>query len=582
MSSSIPRGILESLGKFCNEINGSLAAGLAGQGDAGLKESAKLPLAPPHLVYRCNDEAQSTSPWTVVESQKQGSGVLMAMAHAALIAKREGITGRRFETLSKEDYCKGFKVSAAFTAIHAGLVGYFEPNPRDLVSIDGGRVTLKGVIATRVPEGYLSETDTSDPQYPLVVRRDEGWESYYGFDDHAQDSRDMDQSEMDEAMRIAIESQTGDGWLKTYCTSENAGRALTLIIASKFNWFTTNHHVGQGHATTFINKMAMNSCKMMQGTETSITETAKDTIWEVGHWVSTHLCMNLMGMRTGVRVAAHPSGSPIDTARLAEDMKLRCDAAPAGMAKAALLYSAIKLYHRNMLWLVAPGFEDAMNCAVEYQKFLDDVQEAKRNKAVDPRMQNHEGRMFLTHRGDKTRIMQIAVPLGLIGSFLFHKASSSTMTASPLISVKNRNNRPEPRYQTHHGYSAEFDELCKVTKDKVLEVTKEVKELIGASDTALTISKADYVHMMKLFNVDRAESEGKFDHAFKSLGGVVTRAARGQKRSRGESPIGGRSSKRRASDPDDPLASDEDSDTSDTGEEDRTMADPQAGPSTPR
>ena len=582
MSSSIPRGILENLGKFCNEINGSLAAGLAGQGDAGLKESAKLPLAPPHLILRCADETQSTSDWTIVESQKKGSGILMAMAHAALIAKREGITGRRFESLSKEDYCKGFKVSAAFTAIHAGLVGYFEPNPRDVVYVDGGRATLRGVFATRVHEGYLSETDTTDAQYPLAVDRNGEFESYYGFDDHAQDTRDMGPSEMDEAMRIAIESQTGDGWLKTYCTSENAGRALTLIIASKFNWFTTNHHVGQGHATTFITKMAMNSCKMMQGTETSISETAKDAIWEVGHWASTHLCMNLMGMRTGVRVAAHPSGSPIDTAKLAEDMKLRCDAAPAGMAKAALLFSAIKLYHRNMLWLVAPGFEDAMACAVEYQRFLDDVQKAKRDKAVDPRMRNHEGRMYLTHRGDKTRIMQIAVPLGLIGSFLFHKASSSTMTASPLISVKNRNNRPEPRYQQHHGYSAEFDELCKVTKDKVLEVTPEVKELMGASDTALTVNKADYVSLMKLFNVDRTESENKFDHAFKALGGVVGGPGRGQKRTRRDSPTVGRSSKRRASDPDDPVASEDDSDASETGEEDRTMAEPQAGPSTPR
>ena len=582
MSSTIPRGILESLGKFCNEINGSLAAGLAGQGDAGLKESAKLPLAPPHLVDWCDNEAQSKSDWTIIESQKKGCRVLMAMAHAALIAKREGITGRRFESLSKEDYCKGFKVSAAFTAVHAGLVGYLEPNPRDIVYVDGGRATLKGVIATRVPEGYLSETDTTDPQYALNVLRDGGYESYYGFDDPAQDTRDMDQTEMDEAMRIAIESQTGDGWLKTYCTSENAGKALTLIVAAKFNWFTTNHHVGQGHASTFINKMAMNSHKMMQGTETSITEAAKDAIWEVGHWASTHLCMNLMGMRTGVRVAAHPCGSPIDTAKLAEDMKLRCDAAPAGMAKAALLYSAIKLYHRNMLWLVAPGFEDAMACATEYQRFLDDVQKAKRNKSVDPRMLNHEGRMFLTHRGDKTRIMQIVVPLGLVGSFLFHKASASTMTASPLISVKNRNNRPEPRYQQHYGYSAEFDELCKITKDKVLEVTPEVKQLMGANDTALTVSKSDYVSLMKMFNVDKTESENKFDHAFRALGGVAEGKERGQKRTRRDSPTVGRSSKRRASDPDVQLPSEDDSDMSDTGEEDRTMADPQARPSTPR
>ena len=46
----------------------------------------------------------------------------------------------------------------------------------------------------------------------------------------------------------------------------------------------------------------------------------------------------------------------------------------------------------------------------------------------------------------------------------------------------------EARYQNHQGFSAEFDELCRVTKDKVLEVTKEVKDLIGASNTALAIN----------------------------------------------------------------------------------------------
>ena len=40
-------------------------------------------------------------------------------------------------------------------------------------------------------------------------------------------------------------------------------------------------------------------------------------------------------------------------------------------------------------------------------------------------------------------------------------------------------------------------------KDKVLEVTKEVKDLIGASDTALAISKADYVNMMEMFTSTR-------------------------------------------------------------------------------
>ena len=195
MSSPIPREILENLGKFCNDINGSLAAGLAGQGDAGLKESHKLPLAPLHLVLRCRDEQESTSPWTVVDSQQQGSRGLMALAHAAFIAKREAITSRKFESLGKEDYCKGIRVTAAFTAVHAGLVGYFEPNPKDIVRYDDGRVTFKGQPAVSVPQGYTSETDTSDPQYPRSGGSSPEWEGYYGADDHAQDSRDMLQTD---------------------------------------------------------------------------------------------------------------------------------------------------------------------------------------------------------------------------------------------------------------------------------------------------------------------------------------------------------------------------------------------------
>ena len=241
-------------------------------------------------------------------------------------------------------------------------------------------------------------------------------------------------------------------------------------------------------------------------------------------------------MRTGKRVSAHPSGSPIGTAHLADDMKIRCDSAPAGMARAALLYSAMKLHHKNMLWLVAPQIDQVLDCASAYQQFMDDVTLAKATKTVDPRMRNHEGRMYLTGRGDKHRIMDLTVPLGVIGSFLFHKCPNSTMTASPLISVRNRNNRMEAKYQNLHGYSAEFDELCRVTKDKVLEVTKEVKELIRVSDTALAISKTDYVTLMQVFNVDPVESASKFNHAADSLGGRHSRFIPGRKRREDDTP----------------------------------------------
>ena len=421
MATLIPRDILEQLGKFCNDINGSLAAGLAGQGDSGLKESEKLPLAPPHMILGSDTELTATSQWTVIGSHVEQSRALMSLAHAAWVARREGINGRKWDTLSNEDKIKGMKVTAAFTAIHSGLTGYFEPDPDDIILNQDSSVTYKGRAAVQVPPGYTSEEDTTDPQFPLthIVAGRPTW--FYGVDQHAQDSRDMLKVEMDDAMAMAVDSQRTTGWLLSYCTSDLVGKALTLMVAGKFNWFQTNHHVGQGHATSFIIKIASATCPFMSNNENSISETAKHAIWEISHWISTHLSMNLMNMRTGRRVAAHPCGSPFGKATLADDMKICCDSAPAGMAKAALLHAAMKLYHKNMLWLVAPGIEQVLDCAAEYQRFLDEVKAARLTMSVDPRMKNHEGRFYLTGKVDKHRVMDIPVPLGIIGSFLFHK-----------------------------------------------------------------------------------------------------------------------------------------------------------------
>ena len=234
------------------------------------------------------------------------SRALMSLAHAALIAKREGLSGKKFETLGREDACKGMKVAAVFTAIHSGLCGYFKPDPKEVITHSDGHVIYKGKHAVPVPPGYTSETDTSDPLYPGAGGGGREWKTYYGVDKHAQDTRDMLPSEMDVAMKAAIHSQQTDGWLMTYCTNDMVSKALTLMVAAKFNWYTTNHHVGQGHATNFITKIAGTICTFMQTNESSISETARSTVWEIGHWVSTHLCMNLMAMRTGIRVSAHP------------------------------------------------------------------------------------------------------------------------------------------------------------------------------------------------------------------------------------------------------------------------------------
>ena len=61
MARLLSDSILNYLTKFNNSINGSCTAGLAGQSDAGLRESEKLPLAPPAAIdYTASQDASIT------------------------------------------------------------------------------------------------------------------------------------------------------------------------------------------------------------------------------------------------------------------------------------------------------------------------------------------------------------------------------------------------------------------------------------------------------------------------------------------------------------------------------------------
>ena len=118
----------------------------------------------------------------------------------------------------------------------------------------------------------------------------------------------------------------------------------------------------------------------------------------------THLVM--MGMRMGVWVCSHNGGSLLGTTILAENMRVRCDSALAGMVKHALVYSAFNMHRNNPIWLVALGMGALLAMCEEYKRHLAEVREARENYAVDPRCKNHEGRRYLIMKSEKTLIME--------------------------------------------------------------------------------------------------------------------------------------------------------------------------------
>jgi len=38
----------------------------------------------------------------------------------------------------------------------------------------------------------------------------------------------------------------------------------------------------------------------------------------------------------------------------------------------------------------------------------------------------------------------------------------------------------EAKYMNHPGFRAEFEELCRSTKDNTLEITEEIQDLVGS------------------------------------------------------------------------------------------------------
>ena len=466
-----------------NGFNGELSAGLSGKGDTGLKESEKLALIPARLCQTELSRANSVSNWDICVDDVNASRVLVAMAHAAHVARTLGLDGQPCNHAGGPELAKAIEVSAAYTVVWAGLTGYFQANPMFVKAEGVGKVkyTYKDTVAYVPKKDHISEFDTADPLFPISAN------SYVvaAHDEPAQSSKDMTGAEADACMKAAVDALGGgkDNWLSSYCTPEQATQVLAVILATKFNWYTTNHHVGQTHATKYICKVVTTTYRGAGTGPDSIHESVKDTVWKVGHWASTHLCLRIMDMRTGLRVAVHPAGSGLGKVVLSPDYRVRCDGAPAGLAKVALVYNTIMLHRGNHMWLLAPDLRSIITCHDEYVKHLEEVKTCRGAKKVDPRCKDYEGGSYLTGGRAKTIIATTAAPLGVVGSFLFWKQPNSTLTASPLISTSSALKVKTPRYTNYPDYNAVFDDACKTARDTKMKMTSAVGDFIGKSTT---------------------------------------------------------------------------------------------------
>lgn len=190
-----------------NGFNGELSAGLSGKGDTGLKESEKLALIPARLCQTELSRADSVSNWDICVDDVNASRVLVAMAHAAHVARTLGLDGQPCNHAGGPELAKAIEVSAAYTVVWAGLTGYFQANPMFVKAEGVGKVkyTYKDTVAYVPKKDHISEFDTADPLFPISAN------SYVvaAHDEPAQSSKDMTGAEADACMKAAVDALGG-------------------------------------------------------------------------------------------------------------------------------------------------------------------------------------------------------------------------------------------------------------------------------------------------------------------------------------------------------------------------------------
>jgi hypothetical protein len=117
---------------------------------------------------------------------------------------------------------------------------------------------------------------------------------------------------------------------------------ITLALATKFNYWTTNHHVGQGGWASYTLKVV----------KALVPELANDAfrreLHMMCHWFGTHGSLRLFHILTPVCI--NPLFPDPKTPIMSEDFIVRNDAFPAGTAKITIVDAALRKTMSSPLW----------------------------------------------------------------------------------------------------------------------------------------------------------------------------------------------------------------------------------------
>jgi hypothetical protein len=268
-----------------------------------------------------------------------------------------------------------------------------------------------------------------------------------------------------------------------------------LLNSTKISWWQTNHHTGAGRVTTYVKK----ACDTAFPTGMTDRVDCMTIIYNAGHWVSTHMVLWHLGIRTGVEMSSVGrwflvEGGAVTDARderllffASSDAKMRVTSLPAGTARHALVESAYVQFGSHPIFGFCQNLSMITDTVEDVQKLRAYAAQQIRSQALEPSVlcRYHIGADYLLQQTGSARTFKRPAALGAIGPVLAYIHPGSSLSNSPHI-VKMIGGIKTHPYIQEAGYDSQFEAICKQAAINITDATFGVvlKCLAGAGGVA--------------------------------------------------------------------------------------------------
>lgn len=214
-----------------------------------------------------------------------------------------------------------------------------------------------------------------------------------------------------------------------YISNDNVQKALTLIVATKANWWLTNH-TGQNEVVGYTKKVLTIQFGMQL---TSDIVTMAHTI---GHWASTINVLRMANIR-GLRNVLDASPNAAITITLSEDAKMRFNSMPTATHRLVVAYESAKRLTRSPVVKLCPGASDFASIV------------PMRAGVLESLSKHHIGASYLTGtaRADYSD-SDCDAYLGHLGTYIRKMFGRSTLAQSPHLA--------QSKVESYEDYSPEW------------------------------------------------------------------------------------------------------------------------------